>query len=406
MIVKRLIRGLLRALAGAVLLVAGLIVTLLVVAGVEHRMPLALPTPTGPFTVGRTSFDWVNPSITDELAPIPGTKREIVAWVWYPAAPVPTATTAEYMPATWRTADMRYSGILVSRFLTRDLSQVHTHSIRDGTLAPVDRSYPVVILRAGGGALTTDYTTLAEDLASHGYVVVGFDAPYRTAVVVLSGGRVITRPPARNPEALPAAEQARLIKRLLPMWCTDVAFVLDRLETLNASDPSGRFTGRLDLQHIGVFGHSFGGATAAEFCHEDSRCKAGIDLDGAPFGPVIQSGLRQPFMFVLSDQNGSGPEVQLVFAHIQSIYDRLPVDSRLRIKILGANHFSFSDQILLKSQVVLRLMRMMGVLRLDGRRGLAITADYVGTFFDAYLKGRSGARLQALERKYPEVRIQ
>jgi predicted dienelactone hydrolase len=190
------------------------------------------------------------------------------------------------------------------------------------------------------------------------------------------------------------------------MWCTDVAFVLDRLETLNASDPSGRFTGRLDLQHIGVVGHSFGGATAAEFCHEDSRCKAGVDLDGAPFGPVIQSGLRQPFMFVLSDQNGSGPEDQLVFAHIQSIYDRLPVDSRLRIKILGANHFSFSDQILLKSQVVLRLMRMMGVLRLDGRRGLAITADYVGTFFDAYLKGRSRAHLQALERKYPEVRIQ
>ena len=41
-----------------------------------------------------------------------------------------------------------------------------------------------------------------------------------------------------------------------------------------------------------------------------------------------------------------------------------------------------------------------------GPFGLAITADYVGTFFDAYLKGRSGARLQALERKYPEVRIQ
>jgi predicted dienelactone hydrolase len=33
-------------------------------------------------------------------------------------------------------------------------------------------------MRAGGGGLTTDYTTLAEDLASHGYIVVGFDAPY------------------------------------------------------------------------------------------------------------------------------------------------------------------------------------------------------------------------------------
>jgi hypothetical protein len=50
-------------------------------------------------------------------------------------------------------------------------------------------------MRAGLADLTTDYTTLAEDLASHGYVVVGFDAPYRSGVVVLPGGRVIGRAP-------------------------------------------------------------------------------------------------------------------------------------------------------------------------------------------------------------------
>jgi predicted dienelactone hydrolase len=42
--------------------------------------------------------------------------------------------------------------------------------------------------------LTIDFTTLAEDLASHGYVVVGFDAPYRTFVVVLPDNRVVIRP--------------------------------------------------------------------------------------------------------------------------------------------------------------------------------------------------------------------
>jgi len=44
------------------------------------------------------------------------------------------------------------------------------------------------------------YSTLAEDLASHGYVVVGFDAPYRTGVVVFPDGRVIRETPENNPE--------------------------------------------------------------------------------------------------------------------------------------------------------------------------------------------------------------
>jgi predicted dienelactone hydrolase len=62
----------------------------------------------------------------------------------------------------------------------------------------------------------------------------------------------------------------------------DTAFVLDRLGRLNAGNPPGKFTDRLDLTQVGVFGHSLGGATAAQFCHDDPRCKAGIDIDGAP----------------------------------------------------------------------------------------------------------------------------
>jgi dienelactone hydrolase len=378
----------------------------------EHNTDLTLPQPTGHFAVGRTTCAWVNNSQADPLAPSSDAKREVLVWIWYPSAAAATsagarsAPPADYLPAPWRTALAQHSGLLMGKFLTRDPSLVHSHSTSDPDVSPEQRSYPVVIMRAGGGALTTDFTTLAEDLASHGYVVVGFDAPYRTFVVVSHDHRVLTRPPSNDPENLPRDEADRLINRLLPLWTTDTQFVVSQLQQLNAADPSGRFTGRLDMQRLGMFGHSFGGATALQFCHDDPRCKAGIDIDGAPYGSVVQDALRQPFMFILSDHGGelSDPVGGQIRANIESIYGRLP-SGRLLISIRGANHFSFSDQILLKSHLVISLMRHLGFGGLEGRRGLTITADYVHTFFDVHLNSAAPASLNQLSQLYPEVRF-
>jgi len=250
--------------------------------------------------------------------------------------------------------------------------------------------------------LTTDFTTLAEDLASHGFVVVGFDAPYRTGVVVFPDGRVVRRPPAYNPETLRPADQDRLIERLLPMWSGDAQFVVGQLERLNTADPSGRLTGRLDLRRLGMFGHSFGGATALQFCHDDARCKAGIDIDGDPYGSVVREGLTQPFMFLLSDHGDlTAPDAREVFAKIQSIYNRLP-NGKLLLMIRGTNHFSFSDQILLKSHYVVRLLEFL-LGGINERRGLAITCAYVHTFFDVYLKNEPARLLDDLRQACPEV---
>src|SRR5207244_1834695 len=124
-------------------------------------------------------------------------------------------------------------------------------------------------------------------------------------VVVFPDGRVITRTPENNGELCEertGEERAICASRLLNAWVADMAFVLDRLEQLNASDTSGKFTGRLDMTRLGVFGHSFGGAQAAQFCHDDGRCKAVVDIDGRPFGTVIHEGMSKPFMFLMTGQ--------------------------------------------------------------------------------------------------------
>src|SRR5438132_631256 len=270
---------------------------LLAALWLERRTELTLPTPTGPSAVGRAIYDWTDTKL-DMLAPVPGTKRELLVWMWYPSAAGSSATMDDYVPAQMRAVAGPPGGPL--GFLTRDLSKVHGHSTHDSDLSPQQRLYPVLIMRAVAPAAVMNYSTLAEDLASHGYVVVGFDVPYRTSVVAFPDGRVMRRIPEDNPElCLERTGQERELcaNRLLTAWTSDIAFVLDRLEQLNASDASGKFTGRLDITRVGVFGHSFGGATAAQFCSQDSRCKAGIDIDGSLHGSAIQTGIHKPFMF-------------------------------------------------------------------------------------------------------------
>src|SRR5262245_61015311 len=369
----------------------------------EHKSETTLPTPTGPHMVGRTTYVWSDARQADPFAPEPDTKRELLAWIWYPAAARQSPNTVEdYLPAPWRTAvECRRSALMT--LLTRDLSRVRPHSIRDSDLSPQHCSYPVLVMRAGLAALTTDYTTLAEDLASHGYVVVGFDAPYRTAVVVGRDGRVIARTPQNDAKLVGGPQQDLLIEKLLEGWTADIAFALDQLEQLNAFDPCGRFMHRLDLQRVGVFGHSLGGAAALQFCRNDSRCKAGIDVDGAPRGSVIADGVTQSFMFLLSDHGSKfDADNRRIEANIRSIYERLPTDRRLGIMIRGANHFNFSDGSVLRSQLLMRALRALGIIGIDGRGQLALTTHCIRSFFDVHLKGHPASTLES-QLDYPEI---
>ncbi|MBV9181731.1 MAG: family membership [Acidobacteria bacterium] len=390
----------------AMFLILGLS-ALLVTLWREHRTPIDLPTPTGPFAVGRVVYDWSDDAI-DVLAPTPGSKRELLVWIWYPTARRPAAVPSDYLPAPQRALFTATRGILLSKFLTRDLSKVGAHSVADARLDPGRQAYPVVIMRAGASLEIWNYTALAEDLASHGYVVVGFDAPYRTGVVVFPDGKVIRRTPENNPELVSGQELKRRANRLLAAWTADIGFVLDRLQQLNVSDSSGMFTGRLDLAHVGVFGHSFGGATAAQFCSQDSRCKAGIDLDGSLHGSVIQSGIHQPFMFLLSGLGdfSSNSEIQEIVGDIRSVYERMPPDRRLWVVIQGAGHFTFSDDgALLKSQLLRAALHRVGKLGIDGRRQLAITSYCIHSFFDAGLAPLGAVPLNIRSPLYSEIQV-
>jgi hypothetical protein len=70
--------------------------------------------------------------------------------------------------------------------------------------------------------------------------------------------------------------------------------------------------------------------------------------------------------------------------------------------IQGANHFTFSDQMVTKSSYFIRafLLVKRGPSAL---RGLSITRAYVHTFFDVYLKGAPVEELAKIRQLFPEV---
>jgi dienelactone hydrolase len=403
-IVKRVAKG-----VGVLALIALAALTVLLAAlWVDHGRSTPLPAPGGSYRVGRATYVWRDETRINSYAPVADTKQDLAIWIWYPAAPTPSTRKSEYLPEYWCRALMHHEGFILGKLLSRDLTRVETHSWTDAEVSSEQAMYPVVILRAGGGALSSDYTTLAEDLASHGYVVVSFDAPYRTVITAFRDGRVAIRAAGGDFDGMPSSSTTQhLATQLMNVWIADLKFVLDQLQELNVNDPTGRFKGRFDMRKVGVAGHSLGGATAAQFCHDDPRCAAGIDIDGMPFGDVIQNGLHQPFFFLMSDHSKeSGSEPQTVERNIESIYDHVPEGKRWGMTLTGANHFTFSDQMFTKSPILMFFLRRAGVMgSLEKRRGLAITSACVHTFFDVYLKGAPADEMNSLPALYPELKM-
>ena len=238
---------------------------------------IELLPPTGKFAIGRRSFHWSDPA----RAQSGNDKREILAHMWYPATPNASTATASYLP------DFEALRAAVGEATLKEaagpaydaLSKARTHAVADAELCPELDKYPVVLLTHGLRYSAVGYSILAEELASHGYVVVGVDHPATAFSMILPGDRTVIFDEKlwsqrRSAEALRAFERAKV-----QQCAEDLVFALNQLESLNRGTPEGPFAGRLDLARVGIVGHSFGGRVAARVCQIDARLLACALLD-------------------------------------------------------------------------------------------------------------------------------
>ena len=206
------------------------------------------PQPTGPYPVGTFSMLLTDPSRTNAAG---GTNYQFMVSFWYPAVAQAGVLPAKYVDpqVALNAGDFYYNWADVGGGnFDSQAATFFSHSLSNAPLATNVATYPVVLYNPAEFGHRRENTDKVEDLASWGYVVVGLDTSL-TRVSVFPNGRVVyvKTIPLTTPGTV-AAIEVRLL---------DLQFVLDELESLNASDP--RLGGRLDLENIGVFGLSMGG---------------------------------------------------------------------------------------------------------------------------------------------------
>src|SRR5579859_371173 len=118
---RRLAHRIFRTFGVLAMLGVFVLAALLVALWLEHRTETILPTPTGTFDVSRVIYDWTDDASLDKLAPVPGTKRELLVWIWYPAEAGQAARTNDYLPVHLRRAVEEDPGPVLGKLLTRDL---------------------------------------------------------------------------------------------------------------------------------------------------------------------------------------------------------------------------------------------------------------------------------------------
>jgi predicted dienelactone hydrolase len=334
---------------------------------------LALPVPTGPHAVGIDTLDLVDPHRADPWNP--AVRRELMVSVWYPARRVEGAP-APYMTA----AESRLFLQGVSGVPADVLTTVETHAHVDAPPLPGSRKLPLVVLSPGLGDPRATLTGLAEELASHGYVVAGIDHTYESSGVSFPDGRVAECLVCGQDidGAAVTAGRAR-----------DVSFVLNRLLARPSAWSGG---GAINAHRIAMVGHSIGGASALSTMLTDRRVDAGVNLDGS-FFPPLGAPFRRPFLMISNETHGPGTDPSWT-----DTWQQLRGWKRW-LSVTGTTHSSFTDIAPLADQIG------QPIQALAGERASEITRAYVTAYLDLQLRGRAQPTklLNGPSAQYPEV---
>jgi predicted dienelactone hydrolase len=371
--------------------------------------PRALPAPTGPLPVGRTSVVWSDAA----------RNRDVRIDVWYPAATA-DAPPAPYL-ADLGAIEQTIGTPAVKKAVRKAYDTIERRADQSYALAappPAPGRHHVIVFSHGFAESSQFYAVLLEDLASRGYVVLGVEHP-GDAFASVANGRVIPFDDAAWQQAKATSDGAVAYQiAQVVIRSADLRFVIDRLRTQPL--PLG-----IDVERtrVGVFGHSLGGMAAAGVCAAEpvvACANLDADYEGLPWLRDASPPTR-PFLFFATPHSiyesptlpvptddelakrkttreAYNAEARKYQAAQDAAMAGLAIGHRIAVETPDFTHGSFMD------------LGLLGPGVADAERGLALanlafSRRYLRAFFDTYLTDKRDPALDEPWRD-PRVRIE
>ena len=272
----------------------------------------------------------------------------------------------------------------------------------------LDAKLPLLLYFPGWAGTTIDNRALIKGLVGAGFIVaaIHYPVPPPSLLPVLTiDQRADLNKPMDFSSAAAFADTIKRAERRVHERAADAQAVLDVL--------GARHLGSIDLDRVGIFGYSLGGAVAAEACLRDCRFRAAVNLDGWHFGEALVRGVSQPYLCVSDDTplptardlTSSRPErrygAMLNRKNCDLLATNLAQHGGHLLTIAGSRHEDFADR--LYRTGIRQLLRWR---RITSARVLQIVFACSRSFFAEHLKGEGPALLKAMAATYPEARLQ
>ena len=297
-----------------------------------------LPEPAGPYAVGTQTFTWQDNSREEAFTAEAGDKRRLVVQIWYPAEPT-SGQPVTYLPDPELRMGPFAKSSGLPKFLLDHMQWVETNSHEDAPIKTALTELPLVLFSHGLGGMKNQNSVQMEELASQGYFVAAVDHPYDAYLTIFDDGTTADYRSSHDgidsEEAFWAFRGPQLNTR-----AKDMSFLLDQIQARKSQGEA--IWQNISTDRVGIFGHSFGGATSILAAAQDPRFSAVIALDGwmVPVPPeTIEAGLNVPMLYMGQPQWEGTP---LNYENLDSLISNSAGFTK-KLLISETKHMDYSD---------------------------------------------------------------
>jgi len=372
-----------------------LIFSTLLISGCSFIVSRVIPlndikSPTGNYKVGTQIFYWTDNDREEWFTDIEGDKRELVIQVWYPSSGENNAKVGWIDNPSIRTNAI-IDKFDVPKFIAKAIDRVDTDSFLNAN--PIEKgSFPVIIFSHGFEGFRSQNTTQIQELASNGYIVFSVDHTYDAVLTILEDGRTIS-PAEKYCYGCEAEEFYDIFIPQINTRISDMRFLIDQIEKLKTAKIESNFSHLMDIDRLGIFGHSFGGGTSLAVTILDPRIKSCLSLDGwyVPIHPdIYEKGLSKPFLHLGQVAWDEAINYEILDKILES---KEGIGYKLSLK--GAHHYDFTD-----SPHLSKLASSFKLSSdLDSQEILDVTNTAVIGFFNTHLKSVDNNWLDKIKSK-------